>query len=137
LTRKRKRPQRGWSGNRRRTTIYVDADLLDLVKELAKVRNISLCDWVEEAMRLKAGIEGLVKISEHRKGGLTVKSIIVHKVERLRRQTPDEQVVYLGRLLCPKCGSDKLRHKPYRRHGIYDGSFRLCLKCGHYFSRFQ
>jgi len=134
---KKKQAQRGKTGNRKRTTIYVDLDVLHIAKEDAKLRGISLCDWIEDAIRLKLAITQLATISGHRKGGLTIKSITVHKVERLRRQTPDEQVDVRGRLLCPKCGSDKLRHKPYRRHGIYDGSFRLCLKCGHYFSRFQ
>jgi len=36
---------------------------------------------------------------------------------------------------CPKCGSDNLRHKPFRRFGIYDGSYYECMRCKHYFSR--
>jgi len=40
-----------------------------------------------------------------------------------------------SKLSCPKCGSTRVRHKPFRRFGIYDGSYYECRQCGHYFSR--
>jgi len=132
---KRRQYHRAHTGNRRRTTIYIDADLLDLIKEFARARNISLCDWIEGAIRMRAGIEGLLKITEHRKGGLTVKSITVHKVERLRREPEPEPGFEPGKLLCPNCGSSDIEHKPKRTPFSYNGSYYECIRCEHYFSR--
>jgi len=46
-----------------------------------------------------------------------------------------QRVTVYSSLSCPKCGSEHLRRKPFRRFGIYNGSYYECLRCKHYFSR--
>jgi len=133
--RRRKQPQRAKIGNRVRTTIYIDADVLHIAKEDARRRGISFCDWSEDAFRLKLAITQLATISEHKKGGLTVKSIVVHKVERLGRNFKTSRESAPKQLLCPNCGSSDIVHAPLRTPFSYNGSYYECIRCRHYFSR--
>jgi len=125
---------------RKYTSILINPEIWFLAKRNAEIRKMELCDYLEMLIRRDAVTTQLEQTLLKKSGG-NVNNIpfipvqVTHKVERLRRQTPEDRGFKSLKLLCPNCGSTRLRHKPFRRFGTYDGSYYECMRCKHYFSR--
>jgi len=80
-----KRFKRKHTGNSKRFSILLDADKYYTIRDLAYTKGISICDWIEQAVDMKLGLEQLVQRVSSKKGSLQVTQVLIHEVSRSRR----------------------------------------------------